>query len=115
MPENRDADLERISEEGEVGNEPTSCMSARRNKKPSHQNDMIKSFALVVGLIVLRAYLPELYQGYEVAMNTFFHLSNTALASASDLLGSQPGSISEAIDTIKFVPHPTQLPAYLVR
>lgn len=76
---------------------------------------MIRSFALVVGLIVLRAYLPEVFHGYEVAMNTFFHLTNTALASVPDIFGNQAGSIAEAVGHIQFVPTPTQVPAYLTR
>lgn len=76
---------------------------------------MIKSIVLLLGLVALRAYLPEMYQAYEVAMNQFFHLTNTALASAPDILGSQSGSVGKAIGNIQFVPTDIQLPAYLVR
>ena len=75
---------------------------------------MFRAIGLVIGLIAVRVFLPDLFNAFEHAAVAFFNLVEQVFTHApNSVIQSGVASAGSVLDGANYVPSPAPLPAYL--
>ncbi|MCF7865158.1 MAG: hypothetical protein K9M11_01475 [Candidatus Pacebacteria bacterium] len=76
---------------------------------------MFRSIGLVIGLIALRVFLPDVFHAFNHTAVSFFHLADKVFAFIPNALTFQIGSVGHVgsiLDGANFVPSSAPLPNF---
>lgn len=76
---------------------------------------MFQSIGLVIGLIAIRVFMPEVFHAFEHSAISFFSLLDTVLAYLPNSVTMQTGSVGHVgsvLDGANFVPSSAPLPIF---